>query len=109
MNIGNISPFTVDWEKLPFEKITGESGFVTSKTQIVGEIKIRLVEYSKNYLSDHWCNKGHIIFVLEGVLILEQKDNSTQVIKKGMSYFVGENSMAHRAKSIDGAKALIVD
>ena len=109
MNIRNYAPLSVDWEKISSERIVGESGFVISKTQMLGEIKVRSVEYSSNYIADHWCDKGHIVFVIEGELILDHKDGSSQKIKKGMSYFVGDNSSPHRASSKIGAKVFIID
>ena len=109
MNICNFAPLSVQWEKISSEKVVGESGYVISKTQIVGEIKVRIVEYSHSYLADHWCDKGHIVFVIEGELIIEHKNGSSYNIKKGMSYFVGDNSMPHKAKSNSGAKVFIVD
>lgn len=109
MKIENYFPSAIDWGKIPSEKRLGETGFTVFKTRTIGEIKIRFVEYSKGYLSDHWCDKGHLIFVLEGELILEHKDNSEMTIKKGMSYLAGDNSLAHRGKSVNGAKVFIVD
>ena len=32
---------------------------------------MRLVEYSKDYCADHWCQKGHIVHCLEGEFITE--------------------------------------
>lgn len=74
MNISKLLPQLIDWEKFSSKKIIDETGFVISKTQMIGEIKVRLVEYSTDYFADHWCEKGHIIFVAEGELIIEHKD-----------------------------------
>jgi hypothetical protein len=42
--------------------------------------------------------------MIEGELILEHPNNFNQAIKKGMTYFVGGNSMPHRARAIVGAR-----
>jgi|GEM_PF-4387406 len=26
----------------------------------MGNIRVRMVEYTPGYLADHWCNRGHI-------------------------------------------------
>lgn len=109
MNIQKLLPQLIEWEKFPSEKIIGKNGFVISKTQMLGEIKVRLVEYSTDYFADHWCEKGHLIFIAEGELIIEHKDHSPCTVTKGMSYVVGDNSLAHKAKSFSGAKVFIVD
>lgn len=109
MNIPKFLPQLIEWEKVLSEKIIDKNGFAISKTQMIDGIRIRLVEYSVGYFADHWCEKGHIIFVVEGELIIEHKDHSTCTVTKGMSYLVGDNSLTHRAKSISGAKVFVVD
>lgn len=109
MIIASINPTSVNWDNLVAEKIDGETGYADIKTQIFGAIKIREVEYSRNFLADHWCEKGHIVYVISGQLVLEHTDNTEHVINSGSLYVVGDNTMAHKAKSADGAKVLIVD
>ena len=109
MKIKKILPQSVDWGKIPAEKISGTTGVAEIKKQTVAEIQIRLVEYSKKYFADHWCEKGHILFIVEGDFSLEHSDESVVKLYKGMSYFVGDDSIAHRASSVDGAKVFIVD
>ncbi len=72
------------------------------------KIRVRLVEYSANYLADHWCEKGHILFCLEGELESRLKDGRTFTLTSGMSYQVGDNSEP-QSFSLNGAKLLIVD
>lgn len=109
MIIENFNPYSFNWSEINSDKVNGESGFTIIKTQIIGSIKIRMVEYSNNYCADHWCNKGHIVYVLQGQLIIEHKDNSVYTINSGMTYLVGDDSMPHKAKTIDNATVLIID
>ena len=109
MTLENINPTSFNWDNLIAEKFDGETGYATIKTQIIGTIKLRQVEYSRNYLADHWCDKGHIIFVISGQLIIEHKDNTKLMLSNGSTYVVGDNSMAHKVKSTDGATVLIID
>ncbi len=109
MTIENINPLSIDWSNEPIKKIDGETGFTLIKQKVVGSITLRQVEYSKNYFADHWCDKGHIVYVLDGELLIEHKDNSIIVMRKDMTYLVGDNSSSHKAKSLIGAKILIID
>jgi hypothetical protein len=109
MIIENTYPTSFNWDNILAEKFEGKTGYAAIKTEMFGTIKVRQVEYSRNYLADHWCDKGHIVFVVSGELIIEHKDNTKLILNSGATYVVGDNSMAHKAKSIDGAIVLIVD
>ena len=104
-------PFTVtDWSAVEPTTHPGETGMATWRTLNVGDIRIRQVEYSANYLADHWCDRGHILLVLEGELISELKDGRTSVLTAGMSYQVSDfGDAAHRSRTTTGAKLFIVD
>ena len=73
------------------------------------EVRIRLVTYSPNYLADHWCSKGHIIFCVEGNMETELQDGRKFIVSKGLLYTVGDNSDAHRSYTKDGCVLFIVD
>jgi len=107
-------PFEVtDWEKIEPTEYVGETGKAVWKTQFFGpednKIRVRVVEYSKNYLADHWCEKGHILFCLEGSIESRLKDGRKFTLTQGMSYQVGDASEPHQSFSLNGAKLLIVD
>jgi hypothetical protein len=109
MNIGKINPTAIYWDKINSETFNGETGFTVVKSQSFGDMKIRQVEYSANYLADHWCEKGHVVFMVSGQLMLEHIDGSVLEMNGGSTYVVGDNTMAHRARSNSGALVLIVD
>jgi hypothetical protein len=103
-------PFeTFDWSAIPKEEHTGISGIAYWQTIMLGEIRIRTVEYSEGYLADHWCSKGHIIFCIDGEMETELKDGRKYILKKGMTYHVGDESDAHRSSSEKGCELFIVD
>jgi hypothetical protein len=103
-------PFTtINWKKIEKVKHAGETGFALWQTIMMNDIRIRMVEYSAGYVADHWCNKGHVIFCIKGKMRTELKDGSIMKMKKGMSYHVGDDSMAHRTSSKKGCKLFIVD
>jgi quercetin dioxygenase-like cupin family protein len=68
-----------------------------------------MVEYSPGYAADHWCEKGHILLVLEGELRTELKDGRVVVLRPGMSYEVADGAQPHRSTTATGAKLFIVD
>ena len=109
MQLNNIPFQTVDWSTIAPSLHPGETGIATWRTQQYGDIRVRMVEYSAGYLADHWCLKGHILLVLEGVLDTELADGRTVRLTTGMSYQVADDAMGHRSRTATGARLFIVD
>jgi hypothetical protein len=104
-------PFTVtDWDAVAPTLHPGESGQAIWRTFNIGDLRVRHVEYSAGYLADHWCDRGHVLYVLEGELDTELRDGRTFKLKPGMSYQVSDHGdAAHRSSTATGAKLFIVD
>jgi len=103
-------PFgTVDWSAVEPTLHPGETGVAHWRTQHFGAIRVRMVEYSPGYRADHWCEKGHVLLVLDGVLDTELADGRTVRLTAGMSYQVADGAMAHRSTTESGARLFIVD
>ncbi|MFY8036596.1 MAG: DHCW motif cupin fold protein, partial [Cyclobacteriaceae bacterium] len=85
----NILFGVTDWNTVNAERHEGTTGYAKWRVQQFGDVRVRRVEYSANYLADHWCKKGHFIFCLEGEMITELEDGREFVLKAGMSYQVG--------------------
>lgn len=109
INSGNIPFQNTDWENIPATEHQGETGTAYWKTISYGDLRIRIVEYSKDYKADHWCSKGHIIYCLEGEMISELSDGTQHKLTKGMSYQVSDELSSHRSISENGVKLFIVD
>lgn len=106
----NNIPFQItDWKTIPATEHKGETGVAYWQTLQLGNLRIRLVEYSKNYKADHWCEKGHIIYCIEGEMTTELSDGKEFSMTKGMSYQVSDNLSSHRTYSKEGVKLFIVD
>lgn len=99
----------INWEEIQAEKIEGETGYVITKTKEIGDMKIRHNEYAAGFKADHWCEKGHILLVLNGVLIIEFKDGTSVDVTKGNSYVLGDNVQAHKAVTLSETEVFIVD
>lgn len=103
-------PFEVtDWAHVERTEHRGDTGMAYWRTRKLGNIRVRLVEYTPGYLADHWCSKGHILMCLEGQLDTELQDGRKFTLKPGMSYHVADNAEAHRSSTAIGAKLFIVD
>ena len=62
-------PFTVtDWSAVSPTVHPGETGEAIWRTFTIGDLRVRQVEYTPGYLADHWCDLGHVLYVLEGEL-----------------------------------------
>ena len=104
------SPMAViDWAKVDGVEHPGATGMATWRTQTMGEIRVRMVEYSPGYLADHWCRKGHVILCLEGQMEIQLSDGNRLTMKAGESYQVGDGDPAHRTYTAGGVKLFIVD
>jgi hypothetical protein len=104
-------PFTVtNWSSVAATIHKGEQGEALWRSMTIGDIRIRHVEYTPGYLADHWCDRGHILYVLEGAIVSELKDGRTFTLSAGMSYQVSDfGDAAHRSHAPQGAKLFIVD
>jgi quercetin dioxygenase-like cupin family protein len=109
MNMYNIPFGTTDWSNIPTVEKSAQAGKALWRTQQFGDLRVRMVEYTAGYISDHWCVKGHILLCLEGELHTELADGRTFTLKPGMSYQVADNAEPHRSTAPLGAKLFIVD
>lgn len=103
-------PFqTIDWTTIEKREHLGETGTSIWQTLQLGGLRIRMVEYSENYVADHWCQKGHIVYCLEGEMVSELENGEQFLLTKGMSYVVSDEISSHRSFSKNGVRLLIVD
>jgi quercetin dioxygenase-like cupin family protein len=109
MHIADIPFGTTDWAAIEPVEHKGERGSAWWRTQQFGAIRVRMVEYTPDYVADHWCLKGHILLCLEGELETQLQDGRTFILKPGMSYQVADQTEPHRSVTTPGAKLFIVD
>lgn len=88
----------------------GETGRSLSRTFEKGGVRLRLVEYQAGYLADHWCDRGHVFYLLTGEVVVELKDGRAFALASGECFVVSDHGdAAHRVKSRTGGVAYIVD
>jgi len=109
MKIEGVPFGTTDWSRVPVTEHPGSTGVALWRTVEAGNVRVRMVEYSAGYLADHWCERGHVLLVLEGELVTELKDGGSHVLRPGQSYQVADGAAPHRSRTTGGAKLFIVD
>ena len=109
MNIAGIPFGTTDWSAVPRTEHPAQEGKAFWRTQKFGDLRVRMVEYTPGYVSDHWCQKGHILLCLQGQLHTELEDGRRFTLEPGMSYQVADQAEAHRSTAPLGATLFVVD
>jgi quercetin dioxygenase-like cupin family protein len=109
MQIQDVPFMTMDWSTVTPSEHPGTSGKALWRTLEIGNIRVRMVEYTPGYVADHWCKKGHVLLVLEGELETELSDGRQFLLKAGTSYQVADDANPHRSSTQTGAKLFIVD
>ncbi|PKP07103.1 MAG: hypothetical protein CVU10_06020 [Bacteroidetes bacterium HGW-Bacteroidetes-5] len=105
----NIPFETIDWANVPRSEHKGETGTAWWQTKQFGGLRVRVVEYSKGYVADHWCTKGHIVHCLDGEFVSELQTGESSLLTKGMTYIVTDDLSSHRSTTENGVKLLIID
>jgi quercetin dioxygenase-like cupin family protein len=113
MRMADIPFGTTDWSAIAPTRHAGDAGEALWRTRHFGpdgnQIRVRMVDYSPGYISDHWCEKGHILLCLEGQLETVLADGRRFVLTPGVSYQVADGAEPHRSAAPKGAKLFIVD
>ena len=109
MNIQDVPFGTMDWNSITPSEHAGTTGTAYWRTFEMGNIRVRMVEYTAGYVADHWCSRGHVLLVLEGELTTELDDGREFRLTTGMSYHVANDANPHRSYTKTGAKLFIVD
>jgi len=110
MKIEGVPFSATDWKAIKPTEHPGAKGHATWRTLEVGNIRVRMVEYSPGYVADHWCPRGHVVYVLEGELVTELKDGRRFVVNAGSNFQVADDEAdPHMSRTERGAKLFIVD
>jgi hypothetical protein len=107
--MSNIPFQAINWDNIEKTVHQGETGLAYWQTLQMGGLRIRKVIYSKDYIADHWCKKGHVVHCLEGDFISEMENGEQVKLSKGMTYVVSDDLSSHRSISTKGVELLIID
>lgn len=109
MKLEGVAFETIDWSTVTPSVHPGETGSAVWRTRELGNVRVRMVDYSPGYKADHWCSRGHVILVLEGELITEIQGGPSHTLGPGASYVVSDDVAPHRSRTNVGARLFIVD
>ena len=111
MRLSNMPEAATDFSFIPAVTRPGASGTATTRAHRAGEAQLRIVEYSPAYLADHWCAKGHVLYVISGALVIEHEDGTPPAyLCVGMTWHVADDETpAHRVRTEEGATVFILD
>ncbi len=88
----------MSFTRLPFTSLGWSPGaHPLERKKIVGGRPIALLEFAPGFEDPNWCERGHVIYVLEGVLDLAL-DDRTEHLQAGDGCVL-EPETRHRAKN----------
>ena len=109
MKILDVPFCTIDWNTVTPSEHVGIKGKAYWRTLEIGNIRLRMVEYTPGYVADHWCKRGHVLLVMDGELTTELSDGRKFSLTTGMSYQVADDTHPHRSSTETGVRLFIVD
>jgi quercetin dioxygenase-like cupin family protein len=100
----------IDWHKVPVVVRAGETGTAAARIVNLGDVTLRLVEYGTGFKADHWCTKGHILYVISGSVVIEYDDGTRTNLSPGTSWHAPDGaSAAHLLRCECDATVFIID
>jgi uncharacterized cupin superfamily protein len=110
MKLKSFSVGEIDWSKVPAVAQAGETGTAAARTVKLGDVTLRFVKYSAEFKADHWCTKGHILYVVSGNVVIEYDDGTHTYLSPGMSWHAPEGATtAHLLRCERDATVFIMD
>jgi hypothetical protein len=102
-----MSPFKIDFASMEWQQVRPD---VRQKTRSDGSRIVRLVEFDTSEGYEHWCEVGHIGYVLKGGLSISF-DGQVVAFATGDGLFIPDGAASrHRAVSIQpGTQLLMVE
>lgn len=104
-------PFSlIDWNQLPPTRTEGETGHTEWRALDFADLRVRLSRYSPGYKADHFCDEGHILYLIEGDVTVDLKDGRRFEMTPGTSFQVSDfGDSPHRCSSRNGARFFVIE
>lgn len=98
-------PNRIDFDALPWQSPLPGARF---KVHRENARQLRLVEFTPEFVEPDWCQKGHVGFVLEGILEVSFSGRVV-VYPQGSGVFISPGSAsAHKARSLTPVVRLVL-
>jgi len=107
MKLNGFNTQIINWENFKPAETPGVRRKNTAKETNSGGYYIRIAEYSSNYETAEWCDKGHIIHCIEGELTLHFKSGKTLLLSGGNSIVIADGD-THKAETGKRAARLFI-
>ena len=102
-----MNPFKVDFDSLEWQQ--GRPG-VRFKAYCQGSRQLRLVEFTTTEGDPHWCEQGHIGYVLRGGLDIDVNGQVVSLVAGNGLFIPTGQASAHRGVRIaQGTQLLMVE
>jgi quercetin dioxygenase-like cupin family protein len=102
----------MEQHRIDFESMEWESPAdgVKSKAYERNGRKLRLVEFSKEFIEHDWCTKGHIGYILDGQMEIDF-DGTKEIFGPGDGVFIPAGQQhKHKGRVLtDKIKAILVE
>lgn len=83
---------------------------VREKAAAVGKQRLRLVEFTPEFVEEDWCRRGHIGYMLDGELEIVFDDHTIRLSKGDGLFIEGGEASRHKATALTPvARVLLVD
>jgi quercetin dioxygenase-like cupin family protein len=100
-----VSPFKIDFETLEWQQVRPD---VRQKVYCEGSRQVRLVEFETSDGAEHWCETGHIGYVLKGALSISF-DGEVVSFEAGDGLFIPAGAASkHRSVAIASGTLLLM-
>jgi quercetin dioxygenase-like cupin family protein len=100
-----LSPYKIPFDDIEWHQVRPD---VRQKVYCEGSRTVRLVEFETSDGPEHWCEVGHIGYVLKGSLRIDI-NGSVITFKTGDGLFIPSGADSkHRAVWIDGGTQLLM-
>jgi len=100
-----MSPLRIDFSALPWDQVRPD---VRQKVYREGARQVRLVEFDTSDGAEHWCETGHIGYVLKGSLSISF-DGQVLNFSAGDGLFIPDgHATRHRAVRIAAGTQLLM-
>jgi hypothetical protein len=110
MQINEISHELIDWQSFEKTEVKGITGKAFWQTKKYSDLRLRIIEKMPGYRADHFCKKGHIIYVIDGEMDVELENGESFKVKAGQSVMLGDNpEFGHTTFTENGVKYFIID
>ena len=82
---------------------------VREKVAVVGKQRLRLVEFTPEFVEEDWCTRGHIGYMLEGELEIAFEDHTIRLREGDGSFVPSGEASRHKATALTAVARLILE